>query len=188
MVESNDTKVAKTSEDSTDSLETPYRYLAYASRLARFSRYLAFTSDIGEAIRPVVNPTLVKATYGISFGYCLVDIGWEGRKAWVNTNKNQTLVGRVVLERTLFQGLASLLLPAITIHTIVDLSAKHIFAGMKTGSFGRRFGPSGVGLAFLPAIPFLFDEPVEHGMEFAFDKVWPLSADEIKSLGKQHHE
>ena len=47
------------------------RYLGYAGRLrtiARAStRYLAFTSDVGEAVRPVVPSKLVAAAYAVSF-------------------------------------------------------------------------------------------------------------------------
>jgi mitochondrial fission process protein 1 len=34
----------------------------------------AFTSDVGEAARPVVHPRLVTASYGVSWLYCIGDV------------------------------------------------------------------------------------------------------------------
>ena len=40
-------------------------------------RYAAYSSDVGEALRPVVPSWTVKAAYGIVFAYCIGDIGLE---------------------------------------------------------------------------------------------------------------
>ena len=56
--------------------ETAARYAGYAAHI----RYLAFTSDFGEALRPVVHTRIVNATYAIAFGYCFADVGWEAYK------------------------------------------------------------------------------------------------------------
>lgn len=45
------------------------------------SRYVAYTSDIGEAFRPVVPPMLVTAGYAVSWAYLIGDVGYEGYKA-----------------------------------------------------------------------------------------------------------
>lgn len=34
----------------------------------------------------------------------------------------------------------------------------------------RTWGPVGMGLAVVPMLPYLFDEPVEHAVEYVFDK------------------
>lgn len=56
--------------------------------LARFrpvliasSRYLAYTSDVGESFRPVVAPKTVTAAYGISWAYLIGDVVYESWKA-----------------------------------------------------------------------------------------------------------
>lgn len=46
------------------------RYAGYSVGLARAFRYLAFTSDFGEALRPVVAANVVNASYAIAIGYC----------------------------------------------------------------------------------------------------------------------
>ena len=43
-------------------------------------RYLAFTSDVGEAFRPVAHPFLVRGAYAISWAYCIGDVAFEGYK------------------------------------------------------------------------------------------------------------
>lgn len=166
-----------------DSKESPIRYLAYASRLSRFSRYLAFTSDVGEAFRPVISPFAVKLTYGISFAYCIGDIGFEGWKS-IQRNDEKSLTSRIVLERTIFQGLASIFLPAVTIHTIVSQAQKQL----KSRHFSPRvvqWGPSAIGLACLPLLPVVLDEPIEMGMEKLFDNIWPLTPSESAKI--KHH-
>ena len=38
-----------------------------------------------------------------------------------------------------------------------------------------KWGPTIAGLALIPALPFAVDEPCEHAIEWAFDKVWPIA-------------
>jgi fission process protein 1 len=58
--------------------DSKLRYLAYAARvrtaLFAATRYLAFTSDVGEAFRPVTSKYFVRATYGISWAYVVTDV------------------------------------------------------------------------------------------------------------------
>lgn len=49
----------------------PERYLAYLARFRAIVRYLAYTSDVGEAFRPIVNPKIVSAAYAISWSYVI---------------------------------------------------------------------------------------------------------------------
>jgi mitochondrial fission process protein 1 len=74
----------------------------------------------------------------------------------------------VMAQRALFQGIASMGLPAFTIHSIVRYSSKAM-KGVKNVRI-RTWGPIGLGLAAVPALPFLFDEPVEKGVEWVFHK------------------
>jgi fission process protein 1 len=150
--------------------EDELRYLAYASRLRNFvnsgSRYLAYTSDVGEAFRPVVSSWVVKSAYGISFAY----VGYDVCAHVLQAQKRNEDMTRVFVQRSIFQGLASLLLPAITIHTIVDVTAKQL----KNTKY-IKYGPTAAGLAVLPLLPIVYDEPLEHGMDKLFDKFWPVN-------------
>lgn len=155
--------------------ESDSRYLAYIGRVRNIARvgyrYLAFTSDVGEAVRPVARLHLVNACYGISFAYVGADIAYTTAK---QHDIDPSLTTRTFLERSLFQGLASLLLPALTIHSIVDLAAVTL-KKRNASMFLMRWGPSGVGLAMLPLLPVLLDEPVEWAVETLFHRVWPVN-------------
>jgi len=148
--------------------DTPARYLAYLARirpvLIASSRYLAFTSDVGEAFRPVAHPYLVTASYGVSWLYCMGDVAFEGYKENKRGGTNQD-VAQVVAKRTVFQATASMLLPAFTIHSLVKIAGKFF---QRMGRF-QRIGPTVAGLAMIPALPFMFDHPVEHLLDY----VWP---------------
>ena len=86
--------------------------------------YRAYTSDLGEAFRPIVNPQLVQAAYGISWLYLGTDVAYEGYRTHLKYQEKQSLghtlkeepsettqVGIKVLKRTIFQATASMLFP-----------------------------------------------------------------------------
>merc|ERR1712224_156985 len=66
--------------------EGPARYIPYIARIkmlllkgklaiVKGSRYIAYSSDVGESLRPVLSPTLVNLTYGIAGAYIVGDTG-----------------------------------------------------------------------------------------------------------------
>lgn len=74
----------------------------------------------------------------------------------------------VMAQRAIFQGIASMGLPAFTIHSIVRYSGRALKNAKNVKI--RTYGPIGLGLAAVPALPFLFDEPVETAVEWIFHK------------------
>ncbi|KAK6341792.1 hypothetical protein TWF730_001284 [Orbilia blumenaviensis] len=166
--------------------------------LASAHRYVAYTSDIGESFRPVAHPWLVRSAYGVSWLYITGDVAHESYKAYLrnqeflhkpppefapNSLKSFSLnkpaenpVGvplkddyRVVgVQRAIFQSVASMLFPALTIHSVVKYSGKAM-KDIKNPRL-RTWGPIGLGLAVVPALPYIFDEPIEHAVEWAFEK------------------
>lgn len=72
----------------------------------------------------------------------------------------------VMAQRALFQGVASMGLPAFTIHSIVRYSGRAL-KDAKNKTL-RTWGPIGLGLAAVPFLPYMFDEPVEHATEWLF--------------------
>lgn len=74
----------------------------------------------------------------------------------------------VMLQRGIFQSVASMGLPAFTIHSIVKYSGKLLKDAKNTRI--RSYGPIGLGLAAVPALPFMFDRPVEEGLEWVFHR------------------
>jgi fission process protein 1 len=74
----------------------------------------------------------------------------------------------VMLQRGIFQSVASMGLPAFTIHSVVRYSGRAM-KDVKNVRV-RTWGPIGLGLAVVPFLPTLFDKPVENAVEWAFHK------------------
>ncbi|KAL9584679.1 MAG: hypothetical protein Q9212_001962 [Teloschistes hypoglaucus] len=76
----------------------------------------------------------------------------------------------VMAQRAIFQGLASMGLPAFTIHSIVRYSGRALKGAKNTRV--RTWGPIGLGLAAVPLLPYMFDQPVETAVEWTFHKAF----------------
>ncbi|KAK2466454.1 hypothetical protein APHAL10511_002096 [Amanita phalloides] len=171
--------VDKLADENVDSTDSSLRYLAYGARLRTAlragQRYLAYTSDVGEAFRPVVPPIVVTAAYGISWLYLAGDVAYETYKAHrlgpspieASNFSEPTRLGIVAVQRATFQTIASMALPAFTIHTAVS-QAKKAFASTKNARV-KTWGPTFTGLAIVPFLPYLFDHPVEAATERVFN-------------------
>ncbi|KAF7502555.1 hypothetical protein GJ744_005494 [Endocarpon pusillum] len=72
----------------------------------------------------------------------------------------------VMVQRAVFQSIASMGLPAFTIHSIVRYSGRAM-KDVKNARL-RTWGPIGLGLAAVPALPYMFDEPVEKATDWLF--------------------
>ena len=129
----------------------------------------------------MANPWVVRGAYGISWLYLTGDVAYEGNKAYrrqypsredgtramVPTNPLHDY-RTVMVQRALFQSVASMGLPAFTIHSVVKYSGRQ-FSKSPNKSL-RTWGPIGLGLAVVPALPYIFDEPVEYAVEWLFHK------------------
>ncbi|KAI1804960.1 mitochondrial 18 KDa protein-domain-containing protein [Daldinia bambusicola] len=74
----------------------------------------------------------------------------------------------VMVQRGIFQSVASMGLPAFTIHSVVRYSGRAM-KDVKNKTL-RVWGPIGLGLAVVPFLPTLFDKPVENAVEWMFHK------------------
>ncbi|GAA6062929.1 hypothetical protein JCM10212_007160 [Sporobolomyces blumeae] len=183
-----------------DTVDTEARYLGYLGRirpvLIASSRYLAYTSDVGESFRPVVNPKVVTAAYGVSWLYLGGDVAYEGYKAKLRAQEYcpgalAQVVGLSTAKRAIFQATASMLLPAFTIHSIVKYTAKYLKKRGVHNVRVKQWLPSALGLGMIPALPFIFDEPVEHVVDLTFDKIhrtlYPDAASPVlRALNESH--
>ena len=140
---------------------------ALSKAAAANARYVAYSSDVGEAFRPVIPRWAVTATYGVAIAYVAGDVGYTG---YVESQRPGGNVARATAHAALFQGAASLVGPAIIIHQAV-----HAAQGVAKRS-GRfvRWGPTLTGLAIIPFLPVMLDEPCEHAIGYLFDKFWPV--------------
>lgn len=176
-------------EEFPDSTDSNIRYAAYASRLRTIAltahRYVAYTSDIGESFRPVFPQAVVKLGYGISWLYILGDVSYityraklkqegyqlpSGWKPWDELSENNKVLKSNVspdwkmvgLERLIFQSVASMGLPAFTIHSLVKYSGNWFNKQYPKNAMLRTWGPISIGLAVVPMLPYAFDKPIEH--------------------------
>ncbi|EIW68727.1 hypothetical protein TREMEDRAFT_44548 [Tremella mesenterica DSM 1558] len=167
--------------EDADSTDSSVRYAAYLRRIRDIaragSRYTAYTSDIGEAFRPVVPPYLVTLAYGVSWAYLIGDVSFTTYKSSrlgptpieAANMSEPTRLALVAVKRSVFQSVASMALPAFTIHTAVKYASRSL---AKSGNVTmRRWGPTAVGIGLVPALPYMFDEPVEHVVDWGFDKL-----------------
>mmetsp|Transcript_7902 Transcript_7902/g.26235 ORF Transcript_7902/g.26235 Transcript_7902/m.26235 type:complete len:190 (-) Transcript_7902:102-671(-) len=153
----------------------PERLGGYAWRLGALlkkARLVAYTSDVGEAARPIVSPHLVKAAYGVSGLYVVADVGATTYQA-KERGESDAAVARTCAHQTIFQVLASLLLPAVTIHQTVHVAEGIIKRSATAPAVMRRWGAPLTGLCVIPLLPILLDHPVETVVDYAFDTAWP---------------
>jgi mitochondrial fission process protein 1 len=76
----------------------------------------------------------------------------------------------VMAQRAIFQSLASMGLPAFTIHSVVRYSGRAM-KSVKNKTI-RTWGPIGLGLSVVPFLPAIFDKPVEDAVEWSFHKAF----------------
>ena len=100
----------------------------------------------------------------------LTDVTYEAYKAKSVHKESTPIVLSLSVKRALFQSIASMGLPAFTIHSLVKYSGKYVFR-YSGNKFLRTWGPAIVGLGVVPALPYLFDEPVEKVIENVWERV-----------------
>ncbi|KAK0293357.1 hypothetical protein LTR91_003600 [Friedmanniomyces endolithicus] len=175
-----------------DTTNSSLRYAAYAARfrtiLLSAHRYVAYTSDIGESFRPIAHPGMVRVAYGVSWAYLVGDVGYEGYKAY---NRNQAVLHptEVATEGVPAAATTTALANSVTgrvapidhwASVMVQRGVFHIvrYSGraLKNAKNARirTWGPIGLGLAAVPALPFMFDKPVEMATEWIFHKGFEL--------------
>lgn len=153
--------------------DTFVRVAPYIIPFKKYMHYLAYSSDVGEAFRPIASVMSVNATYALAITYCTGDVihnGWMEYKADPNDHGKIALT---MVHSAVFQLLASLLAPFIIIHTAVAQSNARFFKTPRcTNAFARTWGSSIIALSIIPFLPIV-DEPIEEAIDWCFDHVVP---------------
>jgi len=149
------------------------QYLAYFRNIGSVlrnlfvtsARPLAYTSEVGESFRPLIPNWSVRTLYGISIGYVLVDTGIKTYDVKHLGQKQMIIKGGDTL---LWHTFASMILPAVTIHTIVKSSSTVLTRFNTLNRFPKvgKFLPTIIGLG---SIPFII-HPLDHITDFVMDK------------------
>lgn len=148
------------------------RALVYGSRFARAmrglnnvmigGRPLAYASELGESVRPLIPRFIVRALYGVSWAYVMLD---TASKTYTVRDYGREKMAYFSADLLLWHSLASMMIPALTIHSIVKYSGKAIKKyGNAASNFGR-FGPTVIGLL---SIPFII-HPIDHATDIAMN-------------------
>ena len=174
-------KDEKNDEEEDNPLQDGHaRFLAYVHRIgilaaktaSTSSRYIAYSSDFGEALRPLTSARFVNSMYVVAFAYVAADVGLSTYREHQRSNGDQSRTGRAFVETTTFQLVASILVPSLIIHTAVHTAQKQ--AKKTSIRFLKRYGPSALGLGIIPLLPFTIDSPIEHCIEELFETYWPV--------------
>ena len=129
-------------------------------------RLLGYANELGEAFRPLA-PACVVPSYVVSSLYVLVDTCDKGVRAdsraqagGYSPAARRAHVGKEAADTLVWQALASVIVPGITINRIVAL------AGRACGSNPRlRLLPTALGLGSIPLIV----EPIDTAVHYAMD-------------------
>ncbi|KAJ5389465.1 uncharacterized protein N7496_000533 [Penicillium cataractarum] len=130
----------------------------------------------GDAHKDASSITSEQIIRGMATGNISMPLTKEGRAAlkekdsltpWPTTEISLAEDYRMVMaKRAVFQSIASMGLPAFTIHSVVKYSGRAV-KGVKN-SLLRTWLPIGLGLSVVPFLPYLFDHPVEEAVDWAF--------------------
>ncbi|KAJ5580019.1 uncharacterized protein N7459_006004 [Penicillium hispanicum] len=114
---------------------------------------------------------------------------WEARDSltpWPTTEISLAEDYRMVMaKRAVFQSIASMGLPAFTIHSVVRYSGRMVRNAKM--SLVRTWVPIGLGLSVVPFLPYLFDHPVEEAVDWCFGTALRLYGGEDAVRPLPHH-
>lgn len=129
-------------------------------------RPTAYASEVGEALRRVTPLWFVNSMYGASILYVLVDTGVSTVSAYKNNEKqvisNRKHAAIVCADQIVWHTFASMVLPAVTIHTIVKYAGK-----LLRGTRYASVLPAVIGLT---SIPFII-HPLDNSVTSVMDKI-----------------
>lgn len=153
--------------------DTFVRIAPYIIPVKKYMHYLAYSSDVGEAFRPIASVMSVNFTYGIAIVYCSGDVLHNGWMEYSNDPDDKAKIALTMVHSAVFQLLASLLAPFMIIHTAVAQSNGLYFKTPRcTNAFAKTWGSSIIALSIIPFLPIV-DEPIEEALDWVFDHAVP---------------
>lgn len=125
-------------------------------------RPLAYMNEIGEAFRPITSVYFVRFLYGISWNYIFIDTAVKVNKA---KNHSYKVIKLTFFDTLTWHLLASMLIPSLTIHSLVKFSKKLFnFCGIRSQNF-LKYGPTIFGLTAIPFIIRPIDDFTDNLMD-----------------------
>ena len=106
----------------------------------------------------VSDKRLIRSTFILSWGYVAADVIFEADKAKHIYGQTLGEVVRGAGERFTFQGLSSIVFPYLTLRAVVGGVKQRIGATAQSPAY-LRYAPQAEGLAWIPAMPYIWDAP-----------------------------
>ncbi|KAL0818551.1 hypothetical protein ABMA28_008990 [Loxostege sticticalis] len=116
-----------------------------------WARYLGYSNEIGESFRVIAPVKLVRASYGLAFAYVLADTADKGMRMLVKDGRPRNVM-IATGDALLWQTLASIIIPGITINRICAYSSRALSKYQKIPALARSCLTVGIGLASIPVI------------------------------------
>ncbi|KAM6318103.1 mitochondrial fission process protein 1 [Podargus strigoides] len=138
-------------------------------------RYLGYANEVGESFRPLVRVQVVWASYGVATAYVTADAIDKGRKAATAHTQDPaqaTRVGVAVVDTFIWQSLASVAIPGITINRLCATSLALLGALTRWPLPLRRWTTTALGLAAIPLIITPIDRTVDFLMDSSLRKLY----------------
>lgn len=139
-------------------------------------RYAGYSNEVGESFRYQF-PRLVTPSYVLAFGYCMADSFVTGWSTWNRQNsvddeqKDSDSVWkettRITIDTMLWQVLASVIIPGVTINCIVKASRLAVRKSpLSLPALVSQWFPTAAGLG---SIPFIV-RPIDEAVDLILDK------------------
>ncbi|XP_077996336.1 mitochondrial fission process protein 1-like [Glandiceps talaboti] len=152
-------------------------------------RYLGYANEVGESFRSLVPVSVVRFSYLVASGYVAadsVDKGWKANKIqWKDDSIKTKKVIHAVGDCLVWQGLASVIIPGVTINRICALSLYLMAKSTSLPLNVRKWTTTAIGLS---AIPFII-KPIDRGVDLMMDstvrKIYHITDEEQKLV---HHK
>ena len=157
------------------------KFMLKMNQIMIFSRPLAYASELGESVRPLVPRYLVRSLYGVSWAYVILD---TVAKTFSIRDQGREKMAFYATDLAIWHLLASMSLPAITIHSIVNLSKKVIDKFANPASKFGKFGPTILGLSSIPFIIHPLDHATDIAMDYTLRKTY---SHKLPVIPKTHH-
>eukprot|EP00823_Brevimastigomonas_motovehiculus_P007509 TRINITY_DN655_c0_g1_i1.p1 TRINITY_DN655_c0_g1~~TRINITY_DN655_c0_g1_i1.p1 ORF type:complete len:181 (+),score=7.63 TRINITY_DN655_c0_g1_i1:31-543(+) len=139
-------------------------------------RYFGYTNEVGEAFRPLIPRQLVGLSYLVAVGYVTLDAIDKTNKAYKkfgdrpSSERTRLVLGNCI-DCLIWQGLASVAIPGLSIYSIVTTTRK-------TCKYFRmpkpviRSLPTAIGLLSVPLIIHPIDKAVHYFMDRTIRPLW----------------
>ncbi|CAM9645337.1 unnamed protein product [Pylaiella littoralis] len=134
-------------------------------------RYAGYANEVGESFRNT-SPRLVMPSYAISIAYVCGDTVDKAYRDY-SKGKGMVAVGKMGFDVLLWQLLASVAVPGLTI----NIAVKAMSAAMESdqakrllSKSARKWTPTAAGLGIIPLIITPIDHAVTFGMDETFRK------------------